>query len=81
MSSQCAREEYIPYLKDSNDFIAKSDEKGHVQYISNFAQVFIKNIVEPKFAGTWKYTSQLKRPKFETEVAYGSVCSICVDIV
>ena len=65
----------------SNNFIAKSDEKDHVQYIGDFAQDYIKNIVEPKFAGSWKYTSQLKRPKFTTEVAYGSVWNLCVDIV
>jgi len=57
----------------SDDFIATSEEKDHVQYIFDFAPNHIKNDVEPKFGGRWKYSAQIKRPLYTTEVAYCSI--------
>jgi hypothetical protein len=60
----------------SDNFIAMSHEKDHVQYIGHFAPKFIMNIVEPKFGGSFKYTPQLKRPKSTTKVACASPVAV-----
>jgi hypothetical protein len=60
----------------SDTFIAMSNEKDHVQYIGDFAPKYIANIVEPKFGGSFKYSPQLKRPKFTTEVACASPVAV-----
>jgi hypothetical protein len=65
----------------SDDFIAMSEEKDHVQYIFYFSSKHIENQVLPKFGGTWKYSSQLKRPLYMTEVAYCINLNLCHDYV